>query len=470
MGSGKTPGRLTKILLVAAWTAVLVCLFVNAVRRVGGDTGDFIHFYEAARAVVTGGDLYASGRGGYIYPPLLACLYAPLAWLPPDAAAVALLAANMALLLGSAFLAVREFARRFDVRMDAWKTAAVALAAVFLVADKLKGELQMWQTNLLMLFLFTLALRLLDRRPALAGAVLGLAFNIKYLPIVFLPYLLLRRRWVAAGAFAASIVGFALLPAVATGWDGNLHNQAVAYTGLLRLMGVPIGAVRAANIDGITAEFSVSIPSGIARLAGAGGSAAVALAAAAVVAAAAAAGIARMYRRHGVPFLYRPDGFYTGPGPIRAIVGLEWAALVAAVLVFSPQTNTRHLCLLLMVQTPAVLLLLSPRPGVSRRPLLLGTALLAFGLIFPPGTQTFAESVGVWCRAAGGVARRRRPLLVRPGHGRHIALGGVALRPLPACGRRRAAPRSRRRPPRRRLTLRRHGTCGTMSVNGQTYA
>ena len=273
MLSGKTPVRLSRIVLVAAWIAVLACLFLNAVRRVGGDTGDFVHFYEAARAMVRGEDVYASGRGGYIYPPLLAFLYTPLALLPQNPAAVILLVCNTALLLGSVFLAVREFARRFGVPADGWKTAAVALAAVLLVADKLKGELQMWQTNLLMLLLFTAALRLLDRRPALAGMALGLAFNIKYLPIVFLPYLLLRRRWTAAGAFAASAVGFALLPAVLTGWDVNLHYQAVAYSGLFRLMGVPVGAAPAANIDGITAEFSVSIPSGMARLAGAGGSA-----------------------------------------------------------------------------------------------------------------------------------------------------------------------------------------------------
>ena len=93
----------------------------------GGDTGDFVHFFEAARAMVRGQDIYSSGRGGYIYPPLLAFLYTPLAGLPQNAAAVVLLFCNTALLLGSVFLAVREFARRFGLRIDGWKTAAVAL-------------------------------------------------------------------------------------------------------------------------------------------------------------------------------------------------------------------------------------------------------------------------------------------------------------------------------------------------------
>ncbi len=47
--------------------------------------------------------------------------------------------------------------------------------------------------------------------------------------------------WTAAAAFVASIMAFALLPAVETGWDVNLKNQAVAYRGLLRVVGLPAG-------------------------------------------------------------------------------------------------------------------------------------------------------------------------------------------------------------------------------------
>ena len=174
------------------WAVVLVCLFLNARSPRGrrhrrlrpflrGRQGDgprrrtFIHPAAAATSI----------RRCSLSSTLLSpgCRKTPPPWScslshGPDAR------------LG--FLAVREFARRFGAPADAWKTAAVALLAVLLVADKLKGELEMRQMNLLMLFLFTAALRLLDRRPGLAGAVLGLAFNIKYLPIVFLPYLLLR--------------------------------------------------------------------------------------------------------------------------------------------------------------------------------------------------------------------------------------------------------------------------------------
>ncbi len=394
----KPPGRMVRIALIAGWIAVLGCLFVNAARRVGGPTGDFVHFFAAARAMVRGQDIYTSGIGWYIYPPLLAFLYTPLVSLPPAAAAMVMLVCNMTLMVLSVFLATREFSRRFGVQIGGWTTCAVALTAVLLTADKLKGELQMWQTNMLLLFLFTSALCLLDRRPGLAGLALGFAFNIKYWPIVLMPYLLLRRQWTAAAAFAASIVAFALLPSVETGWKVNLNNQAVAYRGLLRVVGLPVGTGQGANVPSLAAGMSVSIPSAAARLAG--GSPAVGYAFAALVGLTALAAAAWLYRRNGVAFLYRPDGVKNGDPATRAVVGLEWAGLLTAVLLFSPQTNPRHLSLLLFVQTAAALLLLCPRRNVARLPLLIGTTVLVLGLVLPPADPFLGARFGVWSAEA----------------------------------------------------------------------
>src|SRR5258708_505657 len=67
--------------------------FQNLHRILGREhhQSDFRHFYAAAVAMSQGTDLYKSGTGGYVYPPLLAFLYTPLAHLPDHwAAAVAL--------------------------------------------------------------------------------------------------------------------------------------------------------------------------------------------------------------------------------------------------------------------------------------------------------------------------------------------------------------------------------------------
>jgi hypothetical protein len=374
-------------------------LFANALSRIPkGDTGDFGHFYHAAKAMDEGQDIYASWHQGYVYPPLLAFLYEPLALLAENAAATILLFINVLLMSASAILGARELARRFG--SADWPSAGLAIAAILLSEDKLRGELQMWQTNLLMLFLLILALCLLDRWPALAGTALGLAFNIKYLPVVVLPYLLVRRRFVAAAAFVASAVGFALLPAIRTGWQVNLNYLAVAYRGLFHLVGAGTQAP-AAHVWNIDNGLSVSITSAFARvlpawaaLIATGGVALVMLFCA-----------SRLYRSHNVSFWYRPDGGADdGKEPARrAIVGLEWVGLSVATLVFSPQTNTRHLSMLLLANTAAVVLLFQGRNGtrVPRWPLACGTVLLALAVSFPPGGQQRPSLLGPWHHMGG---------------------------------------------------------------------
>jgi hypothetical protein len=261
---------------------------------------------------------------------------------------------------------------------------ALALAGLVLLCDKFKGEVQMWQTNALLLVLLALALRWLDSRPALAGAALGFAFNVKYLPLPLLPYLLLRRRWRAAGWFAASALAFALLPAAAAGWGRNLAYQAVAYRGLLGLFGAA-PAAPAAHVEGIGNELSVSVTSGLARrfASGAPGAAGFLLAGLAALACLALAGW--MYRRAGLALLYRGDGAAPWGAAARALTAVEFSGLVAATLAFSPQTNSRHLVLLLPALTAAAALLLYGRLGAARWPLLVGTLLLTLGLVLPPG-------------------------------------------------------------------------------------
>jgi hypothetical protein len=353
--------------------------------------------------MLDGQDLHTAWHHGYIYPPLLAFLYTPFARFPPDVAATLLLVCNIGLLLFAAFLAARELVERFEVPADAPTVCVLALAGVLLTGDKLRGELQMWQTNLLVGLLFVLALRWLDRWPVLAGAALGMAFNIKYLPVVVLPYLVLRRRWRAAGAFVMAIPLFALLPAVLTGPQANLRQLKIAYAGLFRLFGFEVVTGEAADLEDLRNILSTSVPSALARALGPDVPNVVSLALAGVVALVAVAGVSWIYRHHGVSFWYRPDGLAPGERLVRRVTALEWAGLIVAVLVFSPQTNPRHLSLLLFVNLTAALLLLHPRSPVLRWPLLLGTVVLFLGLVLPPGTPAFQQAGHAW-RIVGGIA------------------------------------------------------------------
>lgn len=412
------------------WTAVVVLILVYTwfwvvtSHRVHGTPfsgfahefvtgcGDFEHFYRAAKAMREGLDPYTSGVGGYIYPPLIAFLFMPLTLVSVQAAAFIMLALNMALALMCTVIACKEAMRRFSIEKPLGELLAVVALTTVLAAPRLRSELQMWQTNLPMLAATLLALCWLDRRPQWAGLMLGLAVNIKYLPLVYLPYLLVRRRYTAAGWFLLGSVLFALLPAAYTGLEANLTHWATAASGLAQLLGIKTQAVQAANIDALTVGHSMSITSGMARIVGPDAPPALKwlLTGAAVLAAFAA--LAAVYRRFGVPLLKWPSASEQTAkqtaSMYRAVVALEWAALMALALAFSPQTNPRHLVLLLMTFALLSVLLYLPnssftekRWSASRWFALAALVVMMAGLSLPPGTPEFAAQLA-WWRTLGG--------------------------------------------------------------------
>jgi hypothetical protein len=263
---------------------------------------------------------------------------------------------------------------------------------------RIKAEVQMMETDVLMLLAFPLALHWLDRRPAAAGAVLGFALNIKYLTVAALPYLLIRRRWTAAAAFVVATAGFALLPALKVGVRTDLRYLGVAGGGLTEYLGVKTADGQRARVPHLTDMLSVSVTSGIARAVrnrhpGA------ALPLAAAVAAAAVGLAGWWYRRSRLPFLAWPPAAAQQVPPYRALVALEWVGVVAVALCFSPDTNMRHLILCLLVNAAAAVLLLAPAPGVPRLPLLI--AVVVEVLTFDTGNVWSRSANVAWFRVGG---------------------------------------------------------------------
>ncbi len=396
--------RLITLACIGGIAALLGYFYWHTCRRIaGGNLDDFPHFYWAADAVLHHRDPYLSGTRGYIYPPLLAYLYIPVAKLPAPAAAYAVLPVLVSCTLGALLLASREALQRVGAAVNAFTLCTVAMVSLLLIEDKVKGDLQMLQTNSVVLLLFVLGLYWLDRSSILAGAALGAVFNIKYLSLVMLPYLLLRRRWTTAGWFVAWAVALALLPALWTGWNANLSHLKTAYAGIGRLVGIAGASVPAAETHDLRAGFSLSIPSALARATKSDEAALILSAGFSLAWVAAGAWI---YRRRGIPVLAWPVPKQQREQPYRAMVGIEYACLVAAALAFSPQTNSRHLVLVLLPDAMAAALLLHARPALRRGAWLLlcaGTLVLLAGLTLPPGNRhgkVFSAST-TWLAAGG---------------------------------------------------------------------
>ena len=368
----------------------LYLLIFNAHHQRRGDgwhLGDFPTFYIAAEYALAHRDIYTAQTSDemiYVYPPLIAFVYTPLTLLPVRHAALVSLLLNTLMLFGSIALGTGAVMRRMDAGPAAF-WPAVLLVSILSFAS-MQAVLAMGETDAIMLFIFTLALYWLDGRPALAGLALAFAMNIKYLPIVALPYLILRRRYKAAAAFVIGTVFFALLPAVLLGWHEDLRCLRVASGGLLRWVGLPPETSHSITVHNIGDYLSVSVTSALARWLGRRGfSNPAIMGAATLVALGAILIVMRIYHARGQNFWRWPDRSRQLVLPFKYLIALEWAGLMAGALAFSPDTNTRHLILAVLVDVVGVILLLTPRPHVSRAPALIGISLIFLAFIMPFG-------------------------------------------------------------------------------------
>ena len=393
--------RRLKWLAPVALTAICVTVLVSDVARIKHqNTGDFEHFYYAGQAVLRGSDPYQAHTRGYIYPPLVAFMYQPMAKLSFSGAAALMLTVNVAVTLIALALTIAEFLRRQRVRPEKWTVVYLMIPALLANIDKVKGEWQMWQTDVWMLLLFVMALRWVDRLPVVAGLCLGVAINIKYIPIAFLPYFLIRQRWSASLGLVAGIIIFAVLPAVSTGWNANTRNWRTATNGLVQMTGTERASrlfpVPAAEIHGLKDSLSCSITSALARAAGDRTNAG--LCAAGFVALALFGVAWLMYYQRGIKMLTSHASFSP------AMTGVEWVMLIATVLAFAPQTNTRHLFDALIYTAAATVFLAFAKPRVSRWPLIIGTVIVCLGFILPPGSRTYHGErtfTVLWLRMGG---------------------------------------------------------------------
>jgi hypothetical protein len=393
---------------VCAILMTCVVLLISDLRRIkSGRTGDFEHFFYAAAAVRNHADPYTAWTQGYIYPPLIAFLFQPLAMLTRSHAAAVMLAVNVSITFIALWLCADEFLRRFGVSRSNSIIVWIVFFSLLMNVDKVKGEWQMWQTDVFMLLLFVLALRWQSRLPLAAGIALGIAVNIKYLPLMFLPYFLIRRQWKISISMVIGTIAFALLPAITTGWTQNLRNWQTATAGLLQMTcwvnpSHANAAIEAAQIHDVTDCLSCSITSAFARSTKNLPHPSAGLILAALTAMVALLIAWLIYRRWQIPMLKTAASRPCAPSD--AITACEWVMLLTAVLAFSPQTNTRHLFDALFLTSAASVLLIFARPSVNRLPLLIGCIVLVLGFDLPPGARVDGRELPAtmsWLRIGG---------------------------------------------------------------------
>jgi hypothetical protein len=394
-----TDERRQQLVIRSCWGWIIViCVTLALCCRTaghGGLTGDFPAFYWAGVRLPLGENIYQATpySGNYIYPPLLAAIFVPLSKLDQGSAAWMWTVINIVLFAVCILLGARHVVRRFGIPGGRAAEMGIAVLAMLLSVGKVHVVVSGGQTDMLLVLGCTLGLIYQDRRPWLAGAMLALAANIKYTPLLLLPYLLLRRRWSAAAWTVVFFVVFGMLPALVCGWDHNLKLWGMALGGVARLFGYQGAELFKAGIGSAVNWHSISITSTFSRVMRPD----IALVVSASIALVVGAASWRMYVRRSIPF-FRPS-----PATESVLVPVEWSCMLIGILAFSPQTQGRHLVMLLPAWIVIAALLARPAADVTRRWLIVGVVAAQAAINLPPGSRMFEAAVNAW-RAVGGAS------------------------------------------------------------------
>jgi alpha-1,2-mannosyltransferase len=367
---------------------------------------DFGIYYEASMALRTGDDMFGAYEQApltYIYPPLLAILFLPLTYLPIQYAAAVWAVTNLGLLLACLWFGGRLLLDHFDARLDVATLPVLLLLSVIYFQPRIDAEFDQGQVDFLVLLGIIGSLAVVHRYPLLAGLLLGLVANIKYQTVIFLPYFLIRGWWSTAIGFVSGAIAFALSGALVIGWSTNLDYLKRGFSGLGSLVGLPAVEGPQPFIFPIEWGESISLTSTFARWTNVqqNGESMTFLLVLITGVVCAVVGWA-LYASQGVPlFSGRGGSFGRTSREHRPLVTLEWIGLMVAAIAFAPQTKMRHLALLLFLVMAGVILLIVPRQGVRRMPLLITMIILFLVLVMPPPFDESWKEGRKWFRREG---------------------------------------------------------------------
>jgi hypothetical protein len=205
---------LRRPLLLALTVLVFVLLFVFVI---GQEMRDFEVNYRAGERLRAGESLYQTSDGHYMfkYFPSSALLYVPLNFLPLPAAKALWYGLMVFCSLALFFVSKRLVWGRESAPWYLLAIPPIVLAKFFVVEIKL-GQINALVT-LVLLFMVS------ARSEARAGALWGLATAMKPYGLLFLPYYVVRARFVALATGLTVLVATFLLPSAFYGFERNLE-------------------------------------------------------------------------------------------------------------------------------------------------------------------------------------------------------------------------------------------------------
>ncbi|MFH1360932.1 MAG: glycosyltransferase family 87 protein [Candidatus Omnitrophota bacterium] len=209
------------LVICAVFTGNLVRYANRAPQR---KYSDFRVYYATGERFLEKKDIYSRPDKKitpFKYSPMFAMLISPLSLLPKHQASLVFFTLNFLSLIGICFVSaklvgIEELSLRKKIAMFFFSILFTS-RFILLVWDS-------GQVNLIMVFLVLVALYLFENKRAFFGsAFLGLSVMFKYMPAIFLPYLLLRARTGIIILTICFVCIFLALPALYVGVDNQVN-------------------------------------------------------------------------------------------------------------------------------------------------------------------------------------------------------------------------------------------------------
>jgi hypothetical protein len=187
--------------------------------RVSGSMADFDVYWRGAARAAAAEPLYRAedGHFQFKYLPAFAVLTIPLSFMPLTIAKAVWFITSVAFLFLLVWIGLELLPERR-------KSPTLLVAAVVVVLAKFFArELVLGQVNLLFAVLAASAfLAMKTAREALAGVLLGVTIAIKPYGLLFVPWLIARRRTSSIVAVCATALAIGLLPVARYGVQGTI--------------------------------------------------------------------------------------------------------------------------------------------------------------------------------------------------------------------------------------------------------
>jgi alpha-1,2-mannosyltransferase len=224
--------------LVAAAAAVWVWLvWLDRHQGTMGSPIDLQVYYDGGRELRSGSHLYTANYTPvglpFTYPPFSAMVFAAASYLSYVHVQVLMAATTVLALFATSWLCWGRLGYQASVgRLG----AALLAGAAALWTEPVQQTLAFGQVNVWLMLIVVADLCLPDRFRA-KGVGVGLAAGFKLVPAVFIPYLLLTRRWRAAAVstatLALTVIGsFAVFPSEARQYWGGLFFDSARMGGV----------------------------------------------------------------------------------------------------------------------------------------------------------------------------------------------------------------------------------------------